>query len=159
MKFKREILRYLALQCQQIVQKKAIKQVRKYYRRNNPHISGLALYLADFAPGGRHHDLPVDSRHHKLFRRRCSLPYAMFTHLCQRIRDEEWEIPNIKHVFGSNDKPLGLCGIKMASLEVKVFCALFTLTRAAPFDSLALLTNTSEEVLRKFFIKISYTIL
>ena len=96
MRFKREILRWLALQCLQRVQKKSVQQKRKYYPRNNPHISGLALYLAEFAPGGRYHDLPVDRKHHKLFRRRCSLPYTMFAHLCQRIRHEEWEIPNIK---------------------------------------------------------------
>jgi len=153
MRFKREILQYLASKCQERVHKRPLKKKRNHYCRNNPHNSGLALYLADFAPGGRYHDLPPESKHHKLFRRRCSLPYAMFAHLCERIREEQWEIPNIKHAFGSNDKPLGVGGIKMASLQVKVFCALFTLTRAAPFDSLALLTNCSEEVHRKFFIQ------
>ena len=153
MRFKRLLLHFLALECQNNTGSANVTKKRRYFERNDPHNSALSVYLADFAPGGRYHDLPVDHKHHKLFRRRCSLPYAMFAQICQRIRDEEWEIPNIKHVFGSNDKPIGLCGIKMASLEVKVFCALFTLTRATPFDSMALLTNCSEEVHRKFFIQ------
>ena len=77
----------------------------------------------------------------------------MFAHFCQRIRHEEWEIPNINHVSGTTDKPIGLCGIKMASLEVKVFCALLTLTRAAPYDSMALLTNCSDRKLIKMYLK------
>ena len=152
MQFKRLLLHFLALECQNSTGSANVRKKRRYFERNDPHNSALSVYLADFAPQGRYHDLPEDNKFHKLFRRRCSLPYKLFISICETIRSKNWDIPNIRHVAGTNVKPFGLCGIKMASLEVKVFGALLTLTRAAPFDTLALLTNCSEEVHRVFFL-------
>ena len=99
MKFKRFLLRFLAAKVREKMVEKRRKKIRKVYDRKDPHSSALAEYIRDFSIGGRYYACPLDSRDHKLIRRRCSLPYAMFATLCERIRTEKWEIPHIHHVI------------------------------------------------------------
>ncbi len=119
---------------------------RKYYIQEDPHTSSIHNFVNN--PSVREES----SKYGKLFRRRCSLPYSMFKKLCDKIRVEDWPL-SFKHVKGTSEKPIGVGGRKMASLEVKVFSALQTLTRGEVFDTSEQKNFVSAEANRVFFIE------